>query len=64
MKTFEFTQGQIDMLVEAIELANMENRRNMYDLKHFHDKDYAKPAINNLKTKIVCLETLINYLNA
>lgn len=64
MKTFEFTQEQIDMLVEAIELANMENRRNLYDFRYYHSTSYAKGAAHKLEEKIVCLQTLINYLNA
>lgn len=64
MKIFEFTQEQIDMLVEAIELANMENRRNLYDFKQYHSTSYAKEAARKLEEKIVCLQTMINYLSA
>ena len=64
MKTFEFTQEQINIIVDALkDKQAMWRDHNEVIQMHGTDAQIEKFVQKNNET-IVCLQTLINYLDA
>lgn len=64
MKPFEFTQEQINEIVKALkDRQEMWRDHNKVIQMHGSDEQIEKFVKSN-NEKIVCLQTLINYLNA
>jgi thiaminase len=68
MKTFEFTEDQVRMIVECIEHRQGYFRyiNEVYEksvaedgFPHYIKEDY----LNNVE-RVVCLQTLLNYINS
>ena len=58
MKTFEFTQEQINMIIDCIDTQMEENTKIIKNPMMHHSTRLEFQRANT------CLQTLINYLNA
>lgn len=64
MKELQLNEEAIELLIDAVDLESMHCRQILHDLKHYHDKVYAKKRVESLEIKILKLATLKDYLKS